>query len=51
MMTREQAIAEVKTIKQMINDWFKAGMNAPESAYNRASELMKEFEIKLEELR
>lgn len=50
-MTKEQAILEVKVIRDFINIYTNAGIEVTENAWLRATELMNEFEIKLEDIR
>lgn len=50
-MTREQAILEVKVIRNFINIHAKAGHDVPESAWVRVTNLMNEFDIKIEEIK
>lgn len=49
-MTREDAIKEVKTIKDIVNYNTNNGMPTSEEAWKRALELMKEFNITTKEL-
>ena len=50
-MTRKQAILEVKVIRNFINIYTKAGHDVTESALVRVTNLMNEFDIKIEEIK
>lgn len=50
MMTREQAIAEVKAIKELINISFAAGQTVSDNTWAKVNKLMTEYHIELSEL-